>query len=193
LPPFTWSGSRTARTVSVLGDAGLVRAHMLGDLAVATAEFAAAMKLQGEPFVSHRGSQYARHRLDLGDCAIARALTDRGLDVASLSNWNDEVVLFHALLARIDLADGVDATPHVDEMRVWTARRSPVGRSTWRRILTASTHGARPTPPRSGRGVVRQPRARARAPRVHAGAGRAQAPRAPGRPETEKWLAMTAV
>ena len=51
-----------------------------------------------------RGSQCARHHLDLGDIATACALADRGLVMARGNNWYVEVPLFHALLARIDLA-----------------------------------------------------------------------------------------
>ena len=51
-----------------------IAAHALGDVAAARADFAAATELEGEPLFSLRGSQHARHHLDLGDFAAARAL-----------------------------------------------------------------------------------------------------------------------
>ena len=84
-----------------------------------------------------RGSQHARHHLDLGDLAAARALADHGLDVARRNNWNDEVPRFHALLARIDLAEGVDPTPHLDEIRAWTARTGDMERIIEAHLLAA--------------------------------------------------------
>jgi tetratricopeptide (TPR) repeat protein len=65
---------------------------------------------------------HASHYLDLGDLAAARALADRGLTTASQNHWNHEFSLFHALLARIDLAEGNDPTPPLDEIRAWTSR-----------------------------------------------------------------------
>jgi hypothetical protein len=97
-------------------------AHALGDIAAARADLAAATELEGEPLYSLLGSYHARHHLDLGDLTAAGALADHGLATARRNNWNDELSWFHALLARIDLAEGRDPAPHLAEMRAWTAR-----------------------------------------------------------------------
>jgi len=94
-----------------------IAAHALGDVAAARADFAAATELEGEPLYSLRGSQHARHHLDLGGIAAARALADHGLAKARRYGWNDEIPWFGALLARIDLAEGRDPTPNLDGIR----------------------------------------------------------------------------
>ena len=86
---------------------------------------------------ARRGSQYARHHLDLGDVAAARALADFGLDWARQHNWNSEVPSFHALFARIELAEGLDATPHLDAIRAWTARTGDMERIIEAHLLAA--------------------------------------------------------
>lgn len=107
------------------GDALAYRApaaHALGYVAEARADFGAVIELEGEALASIWGFQHARHLLDLGDLADARALADLGLEAARRYHWNDELSWFHALLARIDLAEGKDPTPHFDEIRAWTSR-----------------------------------------------------------------------
>jgi tetratricopeptide (TPR) repeat protein len=97
-------------------------AHSLGDVVAARADFAAATELQGEALYSRRGSLHARHHLDLGGLAAARALADRGLAMAREFNMNSDVPRQLAILARIDLAEGRDPAPHLDEIRAWTSR-----------------------------------------------------------------------
>ncbi|MDP9191601.1 MAG: DUF4062 domain-containing protein [Acidobacteriota bacterium] len=99
-----------------------IAAHSLGDVAAARADFAAATELEGQSLYSLRGVQHARHHLDLGDLAAARALAGYGLTKADNYGWNDEITWFGALLARIALADGHNPTPHIDEIRAWTSR-----------------------------------------------------------------------
>jgi tetratricopeptide (TPR) repeat protein len=99
-----------------------IAAHALGDVAAARADFAAATKLEGESLFSLRGSRHVHHHLDLGDLAAARALANHGLEWAHGNGWNDETPGFDALLARIDLAEGGDPTPHLDAIRAWTSR-----------------------------------------------------------------------
>jgi hypothetical protein len=53
------------------------------------------------------------------------------------NKWNYEVPRFHALLARIDLAEDLDATPHLDEIRAWTARTGEMERIIEAHLLTA--------------------------------------------------------
>lgn len=113
-------------------------AHALGDMAAARADFSAATHLEGGPLVSRRGSWHGRHHLDLGDLAAARALADQGLATARQYNRNDKFAWFHALLARIDLAEGQDPTPHLDEIRAWTSRTGDIQ---W--IVTAHLVAAR--------------------------------------------------
>jgi tetratricopeptide (TPR) repeat protein len=95
-------------------------AHALGDVAAARADFAIATELEGQPLYSLRGARHMRHHLDLGDLAAARALADNGLATARMHGWN--IPRFDALLARIDLAEGGDPTPHLDAIRAWTSR-----------------------------------------------------------------------
>lgn len=97
-------------------------AHASGDIVVARADFAASTKLQGGSLISLRGAQHARHLMDLGDLPAARALADHGLATAQRNRWNYEFSWFHALLARIDLVEGKDPTPHLDEIRSWASR-----------------------------------------------------------------------
>jgi tetratricopeptide (TPR) repeat protein/cellulose biosynthesis protein BcsQ len=99
-----------------------IAAHALGGIASARTGFAAATEMEGETLYSLRGSQHARHHLDLGDLAAARALADHGLAKARTNSWNDEIPRFDALLARIALAEGGDPTPHLDGIRAWTSR-----------------------------------------------------------------------
>ncbi len=96
-------------------------AHVLGDIA-ARADFAAATKIDGKLLYSLWGWQHARHHLDLGDFVAVRALVDRGLAVAHGNNWNHECPRFHALLARIELAQGRNPASYLDEIHAWTPR-----------------------------------------------------------------------
>jgi hypothetical protein len=99
-----------------------IAAHDQGDVAAARADFAAATELEGESLNALRGSQHARHHLDLGDLAAARAIADHGLAKARGYGWNVDIARFDASLARIALAEGCDPTPHLDGMRAWTSR-----------------------------------------------------------------------
>jgi hypothetical protein len=67
---------------------------------------------------------HARHHLDLGDLLAARVLVDDGIEKARKSMANEVLPWFLGLLARIDLAHGLDPTVHLDEIRGWTARSS---------------------------------------------------------------------
>jgi len=112
-------------------------AHALGDIAAARADFATATALEGEPLYSLRGQLHARHHLDLGDFAAARALADHGLGIARQHGWNFELPQFDALLARIDLAEGEDPTPLLDEIRAWTSRTGDMEYIIEAHLLTA--------------------------------------------------------
>jgi tetratricopeptide (TPR) repeat protein len=92
------------------------------DIAVARTDFAAATKLEGGPLFSLRGSRHARHHLDLGELGAAESLADHGLAMGRKYNLNFDFPRFHAILARTDLAEDRDPTPHLDEIRVWTSR-----------------------------------------------------------------------
>ena len=107
-------------------------AHAQGDVAAAAADFAAARELEGGPLYSLSGANYARHHLDLGDLPAARTLADHGLAISHENNWNYEIPLFQALLARLALAEGSDPTAHLDAIRAWTSR---TGDMEW--IITA--------------------------------------------------------
>jgi Domain of unknown function (DUF4062) len=97
-------------------------AHCLGDIAAGRIDFAAATTLEGGPLTTLNGSQHARHHVDLGELAAARALADHGLTTARTYNVNSDFPRFHAILARIDLAEGRDPAPHLDGIRAWTSR-----------------------------------------------------------------------
>lgn len=112
--------------------------HGLGDIATADADFAAANHLEGKPLTSLRGAQYVRHLLDVGDLGGARTLAEGGLTTVRKNNFYFDFARFHALLARIDLAEGQDPTPHLDEIRAWTSR---TGDMEW--IITAHLLTAR--------------------------------------------------
>jgi hypothetical protein len=112
-------------------------AHALGDIPAARVDFAAASGLEGGTLYSLRGSRHARHCLDLGDLAAARALCNHGLEMARANDWNDELTLFHALHARIDLAESNNPTPHLDEVRAWTSRTGDMEYIIEAHLLTA--------------------------------------------------------
>ena len=112
-------------------------AHTLGDVAAARADFAAATELEGQALFSFRGSQHARHHFDLGDLTSARALAAHGLTVARDNGWNDEIPVFAATLARIELAENRDPTPHLDEIRAWTSRTGDMERIIEAHLLAA--------------------------------------------------------
>ena len=72
-------------------------------------DFAAATALEDRAdAVFDRGQLHARHHLDLGDIAACRAITEAGLRVAQRNDWNFEFPGWHALFARIALAEGQD-------------------------------------------------------------------------------------
>lgn len=112
-------------------------AHALGDVAAARADFAAATELEGESLYALRGSQHARHHIDLGDLTAARALADHGLAKAREYGWNNEIPWFDALLARIDLAKGGDPTLRLQEIRAWTSRTGDMERIIEAHLLAA--------------------------------------------------------
>lgn len=97
-------------------------AHALGDIATARVDFVAVGKLLGEPLSSLPGAWQVRHLLDLGELAATRSPADHGLATAREGNWGQDLPLFHAILARIALAEAGDPTPHLDEIRAWTSR-----------------------------------------------------------------------
>jgi tetratricopeptide (TPR) repeat protein len=114
-----------------------IATHALGDVAAARADFDAAAELEGKPLSSLLGSQHARHHVDLGDLPAARALARDGLAKARENGWNDEIPWFDTLLARIDLAEGGDPTPHLDEIRAWTSRTGDMQRIIEAHLLAA--------------------------------------------------------
>jgi tetratricopeptide (TPR) repeat protein len=112
-------------------------AHELGDISVAREDFASATELEGSPLVSLRGSRHARHHFDLGDFDAARTICDEGFNLARSNSWNQELPWFHALIARINLAEGNDPTPHLDEIRAWTSRTGEMQSIVEAHLLTA--------------------------------------------------------
>jgi hypothetical protein len=132
--------AETASVDSVKGNSLAARAnaaHALGDIAAARADFAAATELEGELLYALSGAQHARHHLDLGDLAAARALVDHGLSTAKQYGWNDEIPRFNALLARIDLTEDRDPTPYLDMIRAWTSRTGDMEYIIEAHLLTA--------------------------------------------------------
>ena len=111
--------------------------HSLGDIAAGRADFAAATELEGGPLISLRGSHHGRHHLDLGDLTAARRLADHGLQRAREFNMNFDGPRQHAILARIDLAERRDPTPHLDEIRAWTSRTGDMQWTIEAHLLTA--------------------------------------------------------
>jgi hypothetical protein len=112
-------------------------AHALGDIPLAREDFAAATRLQGGPLVSFWGSHYVRHHLDLANFSAARSACDKGFENARSNRGYQEFSLIHSLLARIDLAEGNDPTPHLDEIRAWTSRTGQMRPIIQAHLLTA--------------------------------------------------------
>jgi tetratricopeptide (TPR) repeat protein len=122
------------RRIHVSGDGG----HALGDVAAARRVFAAATELEARfGLYSLRVAYEARHHLDVGNVAAARALVDYGLGMARGWGWNDTVPRFQALLTRVDLAERRDATPNLDQIRAWTARTGEMERIIEAHLLAA--------------------------------------------------------
>jgi tetratricopeptide (TPR) repeat protein len=112
-------------------------AHALGDISAAREDFAAATELTGRHLSSLEGSYQGLHHLDLADFASARILCDEGFNYARRDNFSQDFPLFHKLLTRIDLAEGKDPTPHLDEIRAWTARTGEMHSIIEAHLLTA--------------------------------------------------------
>jgi hypothetical protein len=113
--------------------------HRLGHIAAARDDFAVATALEDQPMLrSISGQQHAHHHLDLGDIAACRAITEAGLALSQHNQWNFEFPGWHALFARLALAQGQDPSRYIDETRAWTAR---TGAMQW--ILEAHDLAAR--------------------------------------------------
>jgi tetratricopeptide (TPR) repeat protein len=114
-----------------------IAAHAVGDIPAARADFASATKLSGSLLYSLQGFYHVRNHLDLGDFAAARALCDHCVERARVNNWNDDFPKSHALLARLDLAEGNDPTLRLDEVRAWTSRTGDMQLIIEAHLLTA--------------------------------------------------------
>ena len=98
-------------------------AHLSGDVDAAHADFAAATLLEDEPLLySNRGLHHARNYLDHGDFSACRTIVKAGLVICRRYGRNFELPGWHALLARLALAEGEDPQPHIAEIRAWTSR-----------------------------------------------------------------------
>jgi tetratricopeptide (TPR) repeat protein len=97
-------------------------AHAIGDIAYAREYFMyAKIRTGGRSLNSVDASFYARHLLDLGDPHSARRCCDEWFSGMLFYDERGAVVV-HAVLARIDLAEGTDPTANLYEVRAWTAR-----------------------------------------------------------------------
>lgn len=54
--------------------------------------------------------------------SLRAARSPNRVSVSPGSEWNFEFPAWHALFARIALAEGKDPSRHIDEIRAWTAR-----------------------------------------------------------------------
>ena len=121
--------------------------HLAGHAAAARADFDAAKALENKPLLySNRGQFHARHHLDHGDLAAARAIVDAGLLVAQRNPWNYELPGWYALLARRALAEQLDPQPHIAEIRNWTARSGAMQWIIEAHLLSARHALAQPDP-----------------------------------------------
>jgi tetratricopeptide (TPR) repeat protein len=111
-------------------------AHALGDMDGARMKFDAAQKMEGH-LGSLLGLWHASHLLDLGNLAAARSIGTYGLTTAHSYEWIQELAWFHALLARVDLAEGEDPSSHLDAVRVWTSRTGEMQYIIEAHLLTA--------------------------------------------------------
>src|SRR5262249_36739748 len=69
-----------------------------------------------------RGQFHARHHLDLGNIVACREITEFGLKMTQSLEMNFDFSAWHALFARVALADDQNPSRHIDEIRAWTAR-----------------------------------------------------------------------
>ena len=100
--------------------------HTLGWVSAADGEFTAARQLARHTLVSVAACFRARQLLDLGSYTAARELCISGLKAASRGEWAEETPWFVALLARVALASRSDPTPHIAQVREWTAHSGDV-------------------------------------------------------------------
>ena len=120
-------------------------AHQAGDPATAQAEFAAATALEDAPLLySARGQWHARHHLDICDRRACRTIVDAGLAITQQYGWNHGLPGWHALLARLALAEQQDPQPHITEIRSWTARSGDMQWIIEAHLLAASHALAQP-------------------------------------------------
>jgi hypothetical protein len=73
----------------------------------------------------------------LGDPTVARTISDHGLTASRRRDWTFDLPSFQALLARIELAEGGDPTPHLDQIRTWTSRTGDMQAIIEAHLLTA--------------------------------------------------------
>ncbi|MFM7549409.1 MAG: hypothetical protein ACKO8I_11195, partial [Cyanobacteriota bacterium] len=107
-------------------------AHAHGEVTAAESDYITDTKIASKYLYSRLAANQARQRLDLGDVAGALAHASYGLGLAKRNNFNDEIPLFLALLARIALAEGGDPSADLESIRAITAR---TGEMEW--IITA--------------------------------------------------------
>jgi tetratricopeptide (TPR) repeat protein len=100
--------------------------HAFGNIAAARADFRWATEKEGGRLVAQLGSGYARHLADLGNLPGARQVCDDGLQSIGSTKYEQDMPRFRAILARIDLMEGTDPTPHLLEVRAWTSRTGEV-------------------------------------------------------------------
>jgi tetratricopeptide (TPR) repeat protein len=126
-------------------------AHARGNIPAARKDFRAAEKYHRRsgstmPLSSLRGAQKARHLLDIGDIEGARTLSSKSLEeslaaksklTAESSATRYELPLFHAILARIALAEDSDPSFHLKEIRRWSDRTGDQEFNITSHLLTA--------------------------------------------------------
>jgi tetratricopeptide (TPR) repeat protein len=98
----------------------------LGGAATAEADFARATELH-QPLYAYLGVRQAESKLILGDAAGALAQTQANLEMCLRNNWDSQICLCNALLARILLpTDPAAATTHLREARTFAERSGEV-------------------------------------------------------------------
>jgi tetratricopeptide (TPR) repeat protein len=118
-----------------LGEGAFV-AHAIGDIPTARAGFAGAteLKMSDSLVLMYRR---VRYYFDLADFVSARALCKKGLKNARKAGYEEILPGLYALLALLDLTEGNDPTPHLDEIRVWTSRTGDMHYIIEAHLLTA--------------------------------------------------------
>lgn len=111
--------------------------HAIGDISAARADFASTTAMEVHAVQRLRDCWHVRHLLDLGELVAARTRCIQGIDESRAGLNGIDLTRFVVLLASINLAEGIDPTPYLDQVRGWTLRTGEMEQIIQVHLLTA--------------------------------------------------------